>query len=84
MTSPYFTQSGSIITRSRSGSTPAASLKSKLTRRQGDVNAAPPVEVEEEANVSKLEESFTVPSSAGVLALQSRIFHSKETDINDM
>ncbi|XP_013884015.1 endonuclease III-like protein 1 [Austrofundulus limnaeus] len=61
MTSPYFMQSRSII--SRSGSTPAASLRSKLTRRQGDVNAAPPVEVKVEEEEVKLEESFTVPSS---------------------
>ncbi|XP_037546435.1 endonuclease III-like protein 1 [Nematolebias whitei] len=69
MSSPYFTQSRSVTTRSgsgqRSGSTPAASLRSKLTGRQMDVNAAPSVAVKvevEEVKVSEQKEPFTAPS----------------------
>lgn len=61
MTSPYFMENRSVMTRSASqtaGRTPAASLRTKLTnrRRNEDPVCAVPVKVEvEEKSVSELE-----------------------------
>lgn len=68
MTSPYFMENRSVMTRSASqtaGRTPAASLRTKLTnrRRNEDPVCAVPVEVEEKS-VSELRASST-PLSAG-------------------
>lgn len=70
MTSPYFMENRSVMTRSASqtaGRTPAASLRTKLTnrRRNEDPVCAVPVKVEvEEKSVSELRASST-PLSAG-------------------
>uniref|UniRef100_A0A1A8RIL7 Endonuclease III-like protein 1 n=1 Tax=Nothobranchius rachovii TaxID=451742 RepID=A0A1A8RIL7_9TELE len=75
MSSPYFTQSRSVITRSSSqsaGVTPAASFRSKLSSRQP--KTAPPVAVKlevEEASVSELE-PVSVASSAGCDKLKTK------------
>lgn len=68
MTSPYFMENRSVMTRSASqtaGRTPAASLRTKLTnrRRNEDPVCAVPVKVEEKS-VSELRASST-PLSAG-------------------
>lgn len=72
MTSPYFMENRSVMTRSASqtaGRTPAASLRTKLTnrRRNEDPVCAVPVKVKvevEEKSVSELRASST-PLSAG-------------------
>lgn len=76
MSSPYFMQSSAVLTRSSShgaGGGSAASLRSKLSSRQGDVDAVPArkVKVEaEEATVSEEKPSLT-PSSSGMFTLGS-------------
>ncbi|KAM4595513.1 endonuclease III-like protein 1 [Fundulus diaphanus] len=71
MSSPYFMQSGSVLTRNRSGGAdrgPAASLRSKLTSSQRDADTVPAVKVKaeaEEAPVSDLEPSLTPLSTDG-------------------
>ncbi|XP_038127712.1 endonuclease III-like protein 1 [Cyprinodon tularosa] len=59
MSSPYFMQRSSVLTRSSStGRVAAASLSSKLTSTQRDADTSSAVKVEaEEATVSKLESS---------------------------
>lgn len=69
MTSPYFMENRSVMTRSASqtaGRTPAASLRTKLTNRQRNEDPVTvPVKVEvEEKSVSELRVSST-PLSAG-------------------
>lgn len=70
MTSPYFTQGSSVVTRrgnQTAGCTPAASLRSRLTNRRRNVDPASSVEVKlevEEARICEQRPS-TVPSSAG-------------------
>lgn len=74
MSSPYFMQSSAVLTRSSShgaGGGSAASLRSKLSSRQGDVDAVPALKVEaEEATVSEEKPSLT-PSSSGMFTLGS-------------
>ncbi|XP_047220195.1 endonuclease III-like protein 1 isoform X1 [Girardinichthys multiradiatus] len=71
MSSPYFMQSRSVLTRKSSqgaGRVPAASLSSKLTSRQKDVDTVPAVKLKveaEEATVSELEPSVTSSSTDG-------------------
>ncbi|XP_007570289.1 endonuclease III-like protein 1 [Poecilia formosa] len=69
MSSPYFMQSSSVLTRSSShgaGGGPAASLRSKLSSRQRDVDAVPARKVKvEEATVSEEKPSLTPSSSDG-------------------
>ncbi|XP_028258011.1 endonuclease III-like protein 1 [Parambassis ranga] len=69
MTSPYFMQSRSVITRSgnqSTGCTPAASLRSRLTSRRRNVEPLPSVAVKvevEEASVSEQRPSSSAPLS---------------------
>uniref|UniRef100_A0A3B3X9K4 Endonuclease III-like protein 1 n=1 Tax=Poecilia mexicana TaxID=48701 RepID=A0A3B3X9K4_9TELE len=58
MSSPYFMQSSSVLTRSSShgaGGGPAASLRSKLSSRQRDVDAVPARKVKVEEATVKVE-----------------------------
>lgn len=66
MTSPYFMENRSVMTRSASqtaGRTPAASLRTKLTNRRRNEDPVCAVKVEEKS-VSELRASST-PLSAG-------------------
>ncbi|MEQ2267012.1 Endonuclease III-like protein 1 [Xenotaenia resolanae] len=69
MSSPYFMQSSSVLTRKSSHGAcrvPAASLSSKLTSRLKDVDTVPAVKLKveaEEATVSELEPSLTSSST---------------------
>ena len=73
MSSPYFMQSGSVITRSAggtAGSNPVGSLRSKLTRKRRDGDEVPSagVKVEvEEATISEQGPSSVPPTTTGRL-----------------
>lgn len=68
MSSPYFTQSSSVLTRSRSHGADRGpvSLRSKLSSRQKDVDTVSALRVKveaEEARVSELKPSLTHSST---------------------
>ncbi|XP_031608881.1 endonuclease III-like protein 1 [Oreochromis aureus] len=85
MTSPYFMENRSVITRSASqtaGCTPAASLRTKLTkrRRNEDPVSAVPVKVEvEEKIVSELRPSSTPLSTGPELLHEATVQPKTET-----
>ncbi|XP_005805175.2 endonuclease III-like protein 1 isoform X1 [Xiphophorus maculatus] len=87
MSSPYFMQSSAVLTRSSShgaGGGSAASLRSKLSSRQGDVDAVPArkVKVEaEEATVSEEKPSLTPSSSDGC---QERLRSITEIEVSSL
>lgn len=87
MSSPYFVQSSSVLTRSRSHGAAAdrapASLRSKLSSRQRDEDAVSALKVKveaEEATVSELELYSTHSSTDGCLERLQQITGQPQTE----